>query len=195
MKKELKIADKLKEKYHKCEEITNFKDMLERSESIFKTRIAFKLKDKDGKIYNKTYEELKKDVVSLGTSLIEKGLLNKKIAVIGKNSYKWAVSYLASSIVGIVVPIDKELHSDDVINFMNVSKSECILGDNNNLKQIIENKDKLKNKNIIFINFDENKEENQALIFKTEIENGEKLLENGNTKFEEIKVNPKKLKT
>lgn len=194
MKKELKIADKLKEKYHKCEEITNFKDMLERSESIFKTRIAFKLKDKDGKIYNKTYEELKKDVVSLGTSLIEKGLLNKKIAVIGKNSYKWAVSYLASSIVGIVVPIDKELHSDDVINFMNVSKSECILGDNNNLKQIIENKDKLKNKNIIFINFDENKEENQALIFKTEIENGEKLLENGNTKFEEIKVNPDELK-
>ncbi len=194
MKKELKIADKLKEKYHKCEEITNFKDMLEKSESIFKTRIAFKLKDKDGKIYNKTYEELKKDVVSLGTSLIEKGLLNKKIAVIGKNSYKWAVSYLASSIVGIVVPIDKELHSDDVINFMNVSKSECILGDNNNLKQIIENKDKLKNKNIIFINFDENKEENQALIFKTEIENGEKLLENGNTKFEEIKVNPDELK-
>ena len=44
--------------------------------------------------------------------------LNQKICVIGKNSYKWAVSYIAASIVGIVVPIDKELHSDDVINFI-----------------------------------------------------------------------------
>ena len=34
------------------------------------------------------------------------------------------------------MPIDKELHSDDVINFMNVSESKCILGDNKNLKKI-----------------------------------------------------------
>ena len=105
MKEKLKIADELKQKYHKCEEITNFKQMIDRSAEIYKTRTAFKLKDKDGKIYNKTYEELKADVTALGTSLIEQGLLNKRIAVIGKNSYKWAISYLAASIVGIVVPM------------------------------------------------------------------------------------------
>ena len=143
MSKELTISEKLKEKYHKCEEITNFKEMIDRSATIFKTRTAFKLKDEKGNIYNKTYEELRHDVASLGTSLIEKGLLNKRIAVIGKNSYKWAISYLAASIVGIVVPIDKELHADDVINFMNVSNCECILGDNKNLKQIIQNIEKL----------------------------------------------------
>ena len=54
MKEKLKIADELKQKYHKCEEITNFKQMLDRSAEIYKTRTAFKLKDKDGKIYNKT---------------------------------------------------------------------------------------------------------------------------------------------
>ena len=135
MNKQLNISEKLKEKYHKCEEVTNFKEMLERSATIFKTRTAFKLKDKEGKIYVKTYEDFQKDVQALGTTLIEKNLLNKRIAVIGKNSYKWAVSYLAASIVGIVVPIDKELHSNDVINFMNVSETKCILGDDKNLKQ------------------------------------------------------------
>ena len=59
MSTSLTIEEKLKEKYHKCEEVTNFKDMLDRSATIFKTRTAFKLKDENGNIYNKTYEELK----------------------------------------------------------------------------------------------------------------------------------------
>ena len=135
MKNKLNIAEQLKQKYHKCEEVRDFKEMIERSAQIYKTRTAFKLKNKDGEIYSKTYEEVKNDIYALGTELIENGLTNKRIAVIGKNSYKWAISYLASSIVGVVVPIDKELHSDDVINFMNVSESKCILGDNKNLKK------------------------------------------------------------
>lgn len=194
MSKELTIADKLKKKYHKCEEITNFKDMLYRSGEIYKTRTAFKLKDQNGNIYNKTYEEVKKDVTYLGTSLIQRGLLNKKIAVIGKNSYKWSISYLAASIVGIVVPIDKELHSDDVINFMNVSKSECILGDDKNLKQINENIEKLENRETLFINFDNNKEENKILSFQLEMEKGKNLLESGNTEFDKIEVDPDELR-
>ncbi len=194
MKKELTIEEKLKEKYHKCEEVTNFKEMLDRSATIFKTRTAFKLKDEEEKIYNKTYEELKQDVASLGTSLIEKGLQNKRIAVIGKNSYKWAISYLAASIVGIVVPIDKELHSDDVINFMNVSNSECVLGDNKNLKPIIENIEKLENKETIFIDFDTKIQEDNILAFKIQLENGRNILEEGDTRFEEIKVNPDEMR-
>lgn len=194
MSKELTIADKLRKKYHKCEEVTNFKEMLDRSAIIFKTRTAFKLKDNEGKIYNKTYEELKNEVTELGTSLIEKGFLNKRIAVIGKNSYKWGVSYLAASIVGIVVPIDKELHSDDVINFMNVSKTECILGDSKNLKQIVENMDKLENKDTVFISFDEQNQDKKFIEIETELENGKKLLENGNTKFDKIKINPDELR-
>ena len=194
MSKELTISEKLKEKYHKCEEITNFKEMIDRSATIFKTRTAFKLKDEKGNIYNKTYEELRQDVASLGTSLIEKGLLNKRIAVIGKNSYKWAISYLAASIVGIVVPIDKELHADDVINFMNVSNCECILGDNKNLKQIIQNIEKLENKKTLFIDFDRKIQEDNFLSLMIQMENGKNLTEEGDKRFDEIKVNPDEMK-
>ena len=154
MRKDVSIAEQLKEKYHKTKEVTNFKDMLYNSSENYKTRTAFKMKDENGNILSITYEEFKNDVVYLGTDLIKRGFLNKRIAVIGKNSYKWCVSYMAASIVGIVVPIDKELHVEDVINFMNVAEAVCILGDLKNLSSVIENVDKLNNKETAFVSFD-----------------------------------------
>ena len=186
------IAEKLKEKYHHTEEVTNFKEMLYRSEKIYKSRTAFKLKDENQKIYKVTYEQFKKDIISIGTSLIEYGLLNKKIAVIGKNSYKWVVSYLAASIVGIVVPLDKELHYDDVINFLNVSNADCILGDDKNLNLIIENNSKLNNQNTLFIKFDKDDKNNNT--FENLLINGSSLYENGNKKFDEIEIDPDEMR-
>lgn len=195
MKKEnLTVAEKLKKKYHKCEEITNFKDMIHRSAQIYKTRTAFKLKNENGEIYSLNYEEFEKDVISVGTSLIKKGFLNKRIAVIGKNSYQWAVSYLAASIVGVVVPIDKELHSDDVINFLNVSESVCLLGDDKNIAQVIKNEHSLHLKDILFVNFTSKKSTHTMITFSEFKENGTKLVADGDHSFEKIEVNPDEMR-
>ena len=185
MKNNLSIAEQIKSKYHKTEEVTNFKDMLYRSANIYRSRTAFKIKDKDGNIKYITYEQFKNDVVYIGTSLIKKGFLNKRIAIIGKNSYNWCVSYMAASIVGVVVPIDKELHTDDVINFMNVSQTVCILGDEKNLEDIISNINKLKCVDTTFIKFDEK--------FTNLLDYGKKEYLNGYTNFDNIKVDPDKL--
>ena len=192
MKKDLNIAEQLKLKYHKTEEVTNFKDLIERSAENYATRTAFKLKDKNGKIFSITYEEFKKDIVYLGTNLIKNGLLNKKIAVIGQNSYKWCVSYLAASIVGIVVPIDKELHSDDVINFMNVAEASCILGDNKNLDQVKNNFEKLNNPNTMFIYF--NDTNSSSFTFDDFKDTGKKIYEDGFNDFDNIKINPDEMR-
>ena len=160
------LAEKMQKKFHKSTEITDLKDMLYKSASKFSNRPAFKLKDSIGNIYNVTYSEFKKDVIDLGTRLIDLGLLNKKIAVIGKNSYDWAVSYLAACIVGIVVPIDKELHNKDVINFLNISEASCVLGDNKSITSILELKNDIENKNTIFANFNSDKSTNDFLSFK-----------------------------
>ena len=215
MKNNLNVAEQLKLKYHKTKEVTNFKDMLYNSAETFKSRTAFKLKDENGKIVSITYEEFKNDVVYLGTDLIKRGFLNKRIAVIGKNSYKWCVSYLAASIVGIVVPIDKELHSDDVINFMNVSETVCILGDSKNLSSVIDNIDKLNHKETVFISFDkidisvfDNSEKNDSNIFnRADIKISDNILYfdniriigkdsyiNGFHDFDNIKINPDELR-
>ena len=186
MEKELTVAEKLKKKYHKTEEVTNLKDMLYRSCDIYRSRTAFKIKDKNGNIKNISYEEFKKDVVYLGTNLIKKGFLNKRIAVIGKNSYKWSVSYLAATIVGIVVPIDKELHTDDVINFMNVSQTVCILGDKKNLDSVLDNISKVENPDTYFISFEEQ--------FDNFLNDGKDLYNAGFTDFDDIEINPDEMR-
>lgn len=188
------VAENLAKKYHKVEEITNFKDMIYRSAEIYASRTAFKLKDKNKNIFNVTYAEFKKDIVALGTSLIEQGLLNKHICVIGKNSYEWAVSYLAATIVGVVVPIDKELHTNDVINFMNVSEASAILGDGKNLNLIIENSKNLNNKNTYFIYFNEFKKNPNSILFNDIKNHGQKLVDDGNIQFDEITINPDEMR-
>ena len=186
MKEELTAAEKLKKKYHKTEEVTNLKDMLYRSGDIYRSRTAFKLKDENGNIKSITYEDFKNDVAYLGTSLIKKGFLNKRIAVIGKNSYKWCVAYMAATIVGIVVPIDKELHSDDVINFMNVSQTVCILGDKKNLDTVLDNISKIENPDTFFISFEEK--------FDILLKEGKNLYSSGFTDFDDIKIDPDELR-
>lgn len=75
-----------------------------------------------------TYKEFGEDVIALGTALIEKlGLKDERIAVIGENSYEWAVSYF--SVVcgaGLVVPIDKELPSNEIENLVRRSNAKAI---------------------------------------------------------------------
>ena len=191
MKKNIPIAEQLKKKYHKTEEVTNFKQMLYRSGDIYRARTAFKLKDKDGNIISITYGDFKNDVVNLGTTLIKKGYLNKRIAVIGKNSYKWCVSYLAASIVGIVVPIDKELHTDDVINFINVSQCVAVLGDDKNLSSVLDNIQKVENPDTLFISFDSKDNKNS---FDNLLSEGKKIYEAGFTDFDKIEVDPDELR-
>ena len=195
MKTNLPISEQLKLKYHKTIEVTNFKDMLYRSSENFKSRTAFKEKDENGNIVSITYEEFKNDVVYLGTDLIKRGFLNKRIAVIGKNSYKWCVSYMAASIVGIVVPIDKELHCDDVINFMNVSETVCILGDLKNLSSIKENLNKLNNKETVLVSFDKiDSKTNDILYFDNLKVIGKDSYLNGFHDFDNIQVNPDEMR-
>ncbi len=195
MKNTLPIAEQLKLKYHKTREVTNFKDMLYNSAETFKSRTAFKIKDENGNILSITYEEFKNDVVYLGTDLIKRGFLNKRIAVIGKNSYQWCVSYMAASIVGIVVPIDKELYYEDVINFMNVSETVCILGDLKNLTTITEHLDTLQNKNTIFVSFDKlNSKSSDILYFDTIKIMGKDSYLNGFHDFDNIQIHPDELR-
>lgn len=164
--------DILKTKYFKVHEVIDLKDLIFKSAKMYKKRTAFKLKNKNGKIYNVSYINFKNNIVALGTALLDLGLKGQTISLIGKNSYSWITSYFACAITGIVAPIDKELHVNDMINFINVSESKAVICDSKYIKSILENKSKLKNK-ILFINIDDD------LI--DGVLNFNKLLEDGNS--------------
>ena len=188
------LAEKLAKKYHKAPFVSDLKDLLYKSAYKYANRPTFKLKDKIGNIFSVTYKKFKEDVIALGTSLINLGLKNTPIAVIGANSYNWAVSYLAATIVGIVVPIDKELQSDDIINFLNVSGSKAILGDDKYIKKLISNNESLENKNTLFINFNSEKDSSTFMSYSLLMQSGYNLVEEGNKDFDNIAVNPDEMK-
>ncbi len=189
----LTLAEQMQNKFHTTNKITDLKDMLYKSTEKFGNKIAFKLKNSNGNIYKISYSKFKKDVISLGTKLIDLGLARKKIAVIGKNSYDWAVSYMAACILGVVVPIDKELYNKDVVNFLNISEACCVLGDDKYICSILELKRKIKNQDTIFVNFNCDKNTTNFLSLNILKEEGLKLIQDGNKSFDEIQINPDEL--
>lgn len=171
--------------------ISDLKDMLYKSANKFKNKFAFKVKDATGKIYGITYEKFKNDVEALGTAIAKLGLIGKSICVIGKNSYNWAVSYMASSILGTVVPLDKELHISDIVNFINVSESSAVIGDDKYISDISSANNDLVNKSLTLINMSENSSNtSNCLNFNSLITTGAELISNSDTTFRDIKINP-----
>lgn len=177
-------------KYFKTYEINDLKDMLYKTTEKNGNKTAFKLKDINGKIIRKTYIDFKNDVEAFGTKLIEMGLKDKKIVVMGKNSYNWAVSYLASVIVGVVVPVDKELSSQNVINFIEIAKAEALISDTKYIEKIIKEKESLQKELVLIDMQNDSKYNNWEYL----LEQGRTMILNGNDNFKEIKINPDEMK-
>lgn len=181
---------KKKINYFKTYEIEDLKDMLEKTAVKNRTKTAFKVKDQNGKIINKSYIDFKNDVQSLSTKLIEMGMQNQRIAVMGKNSYSWAISYFAATIIGIVVPIDKEASKENVKEFLNVSNSKALIADDKYLNEIFEFKSELKNETMLIDMQNTSKYTNLSDL----IADGKKLIDDGNSEYEKIKINPDEMK-
>ena len=176
--------------YFDTYEINDLKDMLYKTTLRNQNKVAFKLKNNEGKIVNTTYLDFRKDVEALGTKLIEMGLKNKRIAIIGKNSYEWAVSYLACVVIGIVVPIDKESSDENIKEFINSSKADAVISDTKFLDRIENIKSELKNKLIKVDMQNTLKYTNLRYL----IDDGKRLISNGNRDFIDTKINPDEMR-
>ena len=115
--------------YKEIRPIANLKHMLETSVQLHGDRVAFWQKFNKGEDYTPiTFKKTLEDVNALGTALISRGLKDKKIAVIGENSYYWAISYLAVVCgTGVVVPLDKELSPAELEQLIVQSGASCVL--------------------------------------------------------------------
>ena len=98
---------------YEAERFDNIRDIINNSVKLYGDHVAFKVKNKKGKevTYTEiTYTDFQKDIHEFGTGLVKLGYKGKKIAVIGKNSYDWALTYVSVICgVGIIVPLDKGL--------------------------------------------------------------------------------------
>ena len=71
---------------------------------------------------------MEKDINEFGTGLLSLGYKDKRVAVIGKNSYEWALTYYAVlNGLGVLVPLDKGLPEAEIELSLKRSKAEVIV--------------------------------------------------------------------
>jgi long-chain acyl-CoA synthetase len=113
-------------------ETTVFEDFRIMTENVarkYPDRIAisYKKNPKDRDAVNVTYSQARDHIRDMGTGLISMGCRDRHIALIGESSYEWVCSYFCLMSVGaVVVPIDKDLHADEVTGILNTAECEFL---------------------------------------------------------------------
>ena len=115
----------MKQEIYNEPKFTDFRQLINHSADKYGKRIAFKIKTSNCYVYI-TYKQLKERFYTLCNEFIALGLQGKRIAIIGKNSFEWVLSYLTAATVGIAVPLDKEIHPEDAKAFMESAECEAV---------------------------------------------------------------------
>ena len=120
---------------YRAKEHENVRALLDYAAKKYGKDNAFILKKKTGRKEAPeyryiTYTELRDDVRRLGTALLDLGVRNARIAIIGENSYHWQLAYLAAmSGLGICVPLDKGLPYVELKTSIQKSGSNVLIFD------------------------------------------------------------------
>ena len=185
----------MREPIHEVEKFTDLKDMLNKTVSKFGDRPAYVYKtETPGKFKEITYKEFKDDIDGLGTALINLGLKDKRIAIIGENRYEWTTSYLAiTNGTGVVVPLDKALPNNEIESLIIRSEVEAIIYEKKYDEIMNELKDKKNTDLKFFISMDLDDGEDGIISLKKLIESGKEQLKSGNTSFTDSIIDNEKM--
>lgn len=108
-------------------DVSSIRELTETSCEMYAQNVAFLYKKGDT-VHEVRYEQVGKDIRALATYFNSLGLENEKIAVTGKNSYFWSLTYMAvCSGTGVIVPIDKDLRGDEVAYLLEHAEAKAIV--------------------------------------------------------------------
>ena len=174
--------------------VSDLKDMLNKTRELYGDKPGYKIKLEEGKYQVYTHNEIRDMIDYLGTALINLGLKDKRIAVIGENRYEWELAYL--SVVcgtGTVVPLDKSLPANELEELVERSEVEAIFY-SKKYEEIVEKikySEKNKLKHLISMDSDIHKE--GIYSQKELIEKGKEFVEAGDRSFIDAKINPEEM--
>lgn len=190
----MSLEDK-KRKLYKGRELKDFRELVSRYENEYSDKIAFTYKEnpKSKEHINITYSKFVKDIKALGTSLIHLGLSQKRVAIISSNRYEWCVSYLAVTTSNmVVVPLDKALPSNEIVNLIKRSDVEAIIFDQVYLDTILDLK-KSDSTNLKYLICMDNIENADVELYTKLLSNGISLIDTGDDKYENVKIDANKM--
>lgn len=176
-------------------EVAGFKDlkeMLNRSVSLYGSQPVFYDKNKETRQFEPTtYQELYDTVNQLGTFFYGKGFGTDRIAVMGENRKEWCMTFLAVLCGGgVIVPVDKDVPAEDAVNILNVSEAKIFIFSGKKRKMVLENREKLRNKDLILIDMDAREEAEGILSFAQCVNAGRLQLEAGADAYLKAEIDP-----
>ncbi len=111
---------------HKKNVFENMRHLVEWAADTYGEKIAysFRRKPSSPERQMRSFINMRDDVRAFATELISRGMAGKHIAVIGKSSYEWVLSYFSILCANaVIVPLDREWHAKDLAD--TIAKADC----------------------------------------------------------------------
>ena len=174
---------------------SDFRVMTENVANKYPNKVAYSFKENPHKpeITKKTFAETRKYIVAMGTGLVDLGVREKHIAIIGEASYNWITSYYATMSIGAVtVPIDKELPAADIKSIIESAECDFVI-----YSSVIDTKIKTVREELSihpkFICMSKKTELDDVTMLGDIIIKGEKLVDEGDNSYYDYDLDPNKL--
>lgn len=179
-----------KKSFYQVREVRDLRELIDTSTEQFSESPAFLVKEKPGSEYKPVYfKQFRTEIDCLGTALLKRGFGGEKIAIIGENSYEWALSYFAVCCgVGVFVPIERELTTEDMKNLLDRSRAKVVIFSDkakDQVEEAVEN-----NKDIVKINIGLESHTEDVLSFKELLEEGANYIDSGDKEYSSRAIDP-----
>ena len=178
-------------------ETNNFKELIKIAERGNPNHIVYKFKknseSEEPEYIEITYNRFKEDIKCMSTALLNLGLENKRVALVGKNRYEWCISYLAATTGNmVIVPLDAALPNNELELLIERSEATAIIYEEK-YSEVIRNIKNNKDTNLeTLISMDET-DKAEEIYFWDLVKKGKKLVKEGNSSYENIEVDPYKM--
>ncbi len=162
----------------------NLRDVVKTRVREFPENPVFLHKTKKGGDYEPvSTEKFDHDIDSLGSALFKKLKKGSRIAILSETRYEWYVSYLATTNgLGCVVPIDKELKTEEILNCLQRAEVNVLIFSKTKLDVVNEIMGKVKTLTM-YISMDDLADP-RFTSFSKLIEEGGELLSSGYTDYQ-----------
>lgn len=183
--------------------VETLKELVDNSVLKFSDRAAYMYKDDHKEPFKTmTYAEFKDDQNAIGTALIERGFKGSKIAVIGDNSHRWALSYYSVVCgVGVIVPIDRNLEKGEITNLLQRADVEAVFASTklaSTIASLLEELPLVKKVIIMAApedDVDEFLEDERFMTMEQLVSEGKELVAKGNSAYIDAEIHAEDLST
>ncbi|MBR2523948.1 MAG: AMP-binding protein [Clostridiales bacterium] len=173
--------------------ITNLRDVIKTRLREFPQNPVFLHKPVRGGDYVAvSTEQYDHDIDSMGTALLSRVRKGARVAILSETRYEWYVSYLMTTNgVGCVVPIDKELHPEEIQNCLERAEADVLIFSKTKLKVVEEVYGTIPSLKLYICmdDIDDSRFESFSKIHKE----GEDLLAAGNRDYLDTPIDPEEM--